>query len=149
MANIQITTDGTITGTQLIVDGKEVTKDEKVVGIYMSAAAPYKSQYTGDVYKGHVMAAYTSEDNGKVSRHEYGSTETNHESGIGPEMKSDDSVIRYIGAEIDKEIQDMVDKIVSYCSENKIACPNVEVLKSRTLESLKDKALDLGITLEG
>jgi len=149
MASIQITTDGTLTGTKLVVDGKEVTKDEKVVGISLYACAPYTSKYSTEPYKGSVSVSYATEDSGKISRHEYGTTEAGYDGGVGPQMKEEDSVIRYIGAAVDKSLQDLVDKIVSHCGEKNLVCPDKEALLSRSLESLTDKAMDLGITLEG
>ena len=141
MANIQISTDETLTGTSLIVDGKEVTKDEKVVGIFLQVCAPFTNKLSTEPCKGNVSVSYTTEDSGKITKHDYGV--------IGPEMKEEDSVIRYIGVGVDKSIQDLVDKIISYCAEKKIICPDKEALLSRSIVSLTDKALDLGIKLEG
>lgn len=150
MADINIKTDGTITGTVLMVDGKEVTKDENIVGIYLSACAPYKSQYSDTPYKGNVSVGYTAVDSdGKMSRHEYGTCDTEYKGAVGPEMKEEDSVIRYIGSPVDKALSELVDKITTHCSEKKIVCPAKETLYTRSLVSLTDKAIDLGIKLEG
>lgn len=149
MANIVITTDGTITGTVLSVDGKDVTKDEKVVSLEFYSRAPYKSKYSGDTING--MAAVSFEvvsDDGKIERKMYGTTDTAFSSGIGQTIKSSDSVIRYIGSAVDNEISDLVDKIVNHCKDTNIKCPDKEILLSRSYESLKDKAEDLGIKVD-
>lgn len=149
MAEITISTDGTITGTKLMVDGKDVTKKERVVGIEVYARAPYKSSYSGDTIKGMAAVSYeTVTDDGKVERKSYGTTETAFGSGIGQKIKNEDSVVRFIGAEVDKKVSDLVDSIVSHCEETKTKCPDRETLLSRSLDSLKDKAQDLGISVE-
>lgn len=149
MADIMISTDGTITGTKLSVDGKDVTKKERVVSIEVYARAPYKSSYSGETIKGMAAVSYeTVTDDGKVERKTYGTTETAFGSGIGQKIKSEDSVIRFVGAEVDREVSDLVDKIVGHCEETKAKCPDRETLLSRSLDSLKDKAEDLGINLE-
>lgn len=149
MADISITTDGTIKGTKLSVDGKDVTKKEKVVSISMYASAPYKSRYSGETIQGYAQVSYeTMADGGKVERKSYGTSDTQFMVGIGQKIKSNDSVIRFVGAETDAEVSDLVDRIVSHCEEAKIPCPTKDALLSRTVESLKDKAEDLGIKME-
>lgn len=149
MADIMISTDGTITGTKLSVDGKDITKKERVISIDVCARAPYKSSYSGETIKGMAAVSYeTVTDDGKVERKTYGTTETAFGSGIGQKIKSEDSVIRFVGAEVDREVSDLVDKIVGHCEETKAKCPDRETLLSRSFDSLKDKAEDLGIDLE-
>lgn len=154
MPNITITSDGTVKGTSLTLDGKEVTKKDKVIGIYLSAHAPYRSSYTGDLYKGGVSIEYaTLDDNGIVKREQYGTTDTNYENGIGKKIKSEDklqdNVIRFLGQDADVEVTNLVDSIVAHCEEKGIKCPDKDTLLNRQVESLKDKAIDLGIKLEG
>jgi hypothetical protein len=149
MPDIQITTDGTITSTKLIVDGKDITKKEKVVSISLFASAPYKSKYSGEVMQGYAACSYevVGED-GKMERKSYGTTDTPYSAGIGQKVQSEDSVIRFLGQDADKEVSDLVDKIISHCEGAKTKCASREVLLSRSLASLKDKAEDLGISLE-
>lgn len=148
MAELNITTDGTITGTKLVVDGKEVTKDEKVVSISMYSVAPYKSKYSGDAIQGYTSCSYeVANDNGTIERKSWGSSDTEFSAGIGTKVDSTDKVIRFIGHESDKEISDLVDKIIAHCETNKIKSADKEILLSRSVESLKDKAEDLGIVL--
>jgi hypothetical protein len=45
-------------------------------------------------------------------------------------------------------VSDLVDKIVNHCETAKVQCPTKETLLSRSIQSLKDKAEDLGIKLE-
>ncbi len=149
MADIQVQTDGTITGTKLIVDGNEVTKKEKVISISMYASAPYKSKYSGEVIQGYASCSYeVANDNGTIERKSYGTTETAFSAGIGTKVSSNDSIVRFIGHKTDKELTDLVDRIVSHCEKASVKCPDREVLLSRSIESLKDKATDLGISLE-
>jgi hypothetical protein len=149
MAQVDISTDGSINGTTLSVDGKDVTKKEKVISIQMYAAAPYRSSYSGDLMVGYATVSYEiAGDDGKIERKEYGTTNVNYTNGIGQKIKTSDAVVRFIGQESDREITDLVDKIVTHCAETKISCPTRDTLLSRTLESLKDKAKDLGIQLE-
>lgn len=150
MANLNIETDGTITGTKLSVDGKEVTKKEKVVSISMYASAPFKSKFSGEVIPGQAVVSYeiVGEDS-KIERKTYGTTETAFSAGIGQKIQSEDSVIRFIGVEIDKEVSDLVDRIINHCKEANIQCPTREILLSRSVASLKDKVEDLGLKSEG
>ena len=53
LAEITITTDATIAGTKLMVDGKDITKKEKVVSISLYTSAPFKSSYSGETIKGY------------------------------------------------------------------------------------------------
>ena len=149
MSDISIQTDGTITGTKLIVDGKDVTKKEKVISISMYASAPYKSKYSGEAIQGYASCSYeVANDNGTIERKSYGTTETAFSAGIGAKVASSDAIVRFIGHEADKELTDLVDRIVGHCETAKVQCPTREVLLSRSLGSLKDKALDLGIKIE-
>lgn len=149
MAEIMVSTDGTITGTKLMVDGKDVTKKEKVVSIEVYSRAPYKSSYSGETIRGMSAVSYeTVTEDGKVERKSYGTTDTKFSGGIGQKIKTEDNVVRFIGAEVDKQVSDIVDNIVNHCAETNITCPSREVLLSRSLDSLKDKAIDLGLELK-
>jgi hypothetical protein len=153
MAKITVETDGTIANTKLSVDGKEVTKKENVVGIYLTAGASYRSKYSGDLYKGHVSVEYvTVDDKGVAERKAYGTTDTNYTNGLGQKLKSqdqvEDSIVRFVGQDADNEVASIVDKIIAHCEEKGIVCPNKDTLLSRNLQSLQDKAADLEIKLE-
>lgn len=149
MSDIQITTDGTIQGTVLSVDGKNKTKAEKIVSISMWASAPYKSKFSGDNIPGQVSCSYeVADDKGVIERKSIGSADTSFLHGIGTKMENDDAVVRHIGQLADKEVVDLVDKIVAECEKTKTKCPAKDLLLSRSIESLKDKATDLGIKLE-
>ncbi len=150
MAEVIITTDGSIAGTILKVDGKEITKNNKVVSISMYASAPYRVSMTGDVYKGGSSVSYEiMGDNGVVERKSIGSDSTEYLKGIGQKIKQADQVTQYLGDSADVEITKLADAIVKHCSDNKLPCPEKEVLVTRTKESLTDKINDLGIKLEG
>jgi hypothetical protein len=149
MAEIIITTDGTLANTILKVDGKEVTKNSKVVSISMYASAPYKGSMSGDIYRGNSSVAYeTIDEKGVVERKSFGSDSTEYLKGIGQKIKQSDQITQYIGQGVDAEISKIIDKIVSHCETNKIPCADKETLMLRTKESLLDKATDLGIKLE-
>jgi len=149
MADINIVTDGTITGTKLKIDGEDVTKKEKVISISLYACAPYKSKYGGDTIQGYTSCSYEiANDNGTVERKSYGTNDTAFSAGIGTKISNSDAVVRFIGHETDKELTDLVDKIVNHCETTKISYPSREILLSRSIVSLRDKATDLGILLE-
>ena len=149
MAEITIKTNGTIEGTMLSVDGKEISKKEKIISIDFYASAPYKSQYSGETMGGHVAVSYdkTNED-GTIERKTLISGKDRATAGIGQKVKSSDQIIRYIDREADARITELVDKIISHAEENKIAVPDKQVLLNRTEASLIDKCTDLGITVD-
>ena len=149
MANITFTTDGTLKNTTLTVDGKNISKKDKVVNIDIYAAAPYKSSYSGEIYKGGVGITYTvMGDDGTFERKTYGSTDTDYVRGIGQKVKTEDQVVRFVGQDVDVEISNLVDKITSHCKEKGIPCPDKDTLMSRSKESLLDKVQDLEINIE-
>lgn len=150
MAEITITTDGTLNGTKLVVDGKEITKKDRVVNISFMASAPYKSQYSGEIYKGGVAVDYTTMDEkGTIQRQTLGTSDANYIRGIGEKIKQQDNVVRFVGHEVDADINGLVDKIVAHCAETKAYCPEKDKLLSRTKESLRDMASDLGVKIDG
>lgn len=150
MAEITITTDGTIENTKLIVDGKDLTKKTKVVSIDLYASAPFKGQYSGEIYNGGVSVSYSHvDDEGKIKRESYGKTETNYTNGVGQKtVKNEDSVISFVGKPISNEVSTLVDEILDHCESNNVKCPSRDILATRSKESLTDKAEDLGIHLE-
>lgn len=146
MKEIVITTDGTINNTKLTVDGKDITKKEKVTNISLYAHASFKGSYSGDTYKGSVGVSYaTINDEGMVEHRSYGESDTKYLAGIGQKITSEDQVSHYLGQELDDEVSNLVDKITAHCEENKIPCPPKAKLVCRQLQSLRDKAEDLGL----
>lgn len=149
MPSIVITTDGTVEGTKLTADGKDITKKEKVVSIDMFASAPYVSKYSGDKYPGSVGISYTvSGEDGTVSRKTLMTGDSNAPAGIGQKVKTEDQIIQFMGADVPASINNITDAIIEHCDENNLPCPKREVLLARSEASLRDKAEDLGIDLE-
>jgi len=149
MSEIVISTDGTLANTILKVDGKEITKNSKVVSISMYASAPYKGSMSGDVYRGNSSVAYeTIDDKGVVERKSFGSDSTDYIKGIGQKIKQSDQITQFIGQIVEADVTNMIDKIINHCVENNIPCADKETLMLRTKESLQDKISDLGIKLE-
>jgi len=153
MDNFEIQSDLSITGTKLIVDGKERTKDEKIVGVSFYASSPVKdSEYDS----GWVDLSVTTVDtNGNVvtesfRKSEYMSKKIPMGQTIQDYLTKQgiDSVVRYLGHEVDKEKESIVDKIITTSKEKNLLCPDKEVLFNRTIDSLKDKAIDIGIETE-
>jgi hypothetical protein len=149
MSEIIISTDGTIAGTTLKVDGKDITKNNKVVSINMYASAPFKGAVSGDIYRGSSSVSFeVVDEKGVIERKSYGSDSTDYLKGIGQKIKQNDQVTQYLGQAIESDVSSIIDSIIKYCTENKISCPERSVLESRTKQSLLDKAADLNIKLE-
>lgn len=149
MSEVIITTDGSIAGTILKVDGKDITKNNKVVSISMYASAPYKGSMSGEIYRGNSSVGYeVMDEKGVVSRISLGSDNTDYIKGIGQKIKQSDQVTQYLGNAVEAELTKIIDSIIKHCTDNKIDCPAREVLESRSKISLIDKATDLGINLE-
>ena len=149
MAQVIIETDGTIAGTVLKVDGKDITKNNKVVSIGMYASAPFKGSVTGEIYRGNSSVSYeTIDEKGVIERKSIGSDNTEYVKGIGQKIKQNDQVTQFLGNSVESETSKLIDSIIKHCEDNKIVCPTREILETRTKESLKDKVLDLNIKLE-
>lgn len=150
MPNISITTNGTTPGTVLTIDGKDITKDEKVVNIYLDVYSPYVSKYSGETISGGSSVSYrVINSDGVAETRQVTTDNTNYKTGIGQTIDTKDSVIRFLGQPTDDKISKIVDKIVSFCDDKKLTCPNKDILLGRTEISLMDKISDLGIKLEG
>jgi len=159
MPEIIIKTNGTSEGTSLSVDGADITGTCKCINISLFAMAPYTSSYDKTRMPGSVSCSYECcNGEGVIERKSVYSTEGSHDEGIGSSgeaMEESDSVgkpsraIRYLGQAVDVEISNLVDKIMTHCTEKKLGHPTKEVLLTRSMASLKDKAEDLGIKLEG
>jgi len=149
MSDIAITTNGTIESTKLTIDGKDVTKKEKVTDISFYAEASWKGKFSGETYPGCASASYsTIDEEGKTQSHRFGTTDTKYKQSVGQKMTTEDSVIRYLGTGADTEVKDLADKIITHCDHSHIPCPSIDELLVRSADSLKDKAGDLGIKLE-
>lgn len=149
MPEILIKTNGTVEGTILTVDGKEVSKKEKIIGIDFMAMAPYTSQYSGDSIAGYVSVNYDkANEDGTIERKALVSGKDNSSTGIGQKIKSTDQVIRYIDQEADAEITDLITRIIDHAKEANIKIPPKENLLNRSIQSLKDKCEDYGIKLD-
>lgn len=148
MPEITIKTNGSVEGTTLMLDGKEISKEDKIVSIEMMASAPFKSQYSGDTIPGRVMVYYDkANDDGTIERRALVSGNDASTTGLGQTIKNSDQVIRYIDHSADAKIVDLVDCIIDHCEETKTKCPDRETLLSRSITSLEDKARDLEIDI--
>lgn len=140
MKDVTIITDGTLEGTTLKVDGKDVTKDEYVVDISMHSSASFKSKYSDMNMGGYSNVTYTTVDGeGTMNQYSLGNTDMSYDKVIGEE----DSVIRHVGQEVDNEIKDLVDKIVEKANKGGIDIDRSKLMK-RSKTSLIDKLYDMG-----
>ena len=149
MADIVITTNGTVEGTKLTVDSKDITKKEKVISLSLYSGAPYKSSYDNETYPGHINVSYSvPNEDGTVERKSIYSEKDTSAAGIGAKIASSDQVVQFLGTEANVEVSTLVDKIIAHCSEKDIKCPDKESLLCRSLDSLNDKVADLGIEVK-
>jgi len=147
MPSIIIETDVTAQGTKISVDGKDITKAEKIVDVSFWASASYKSKISGETVPAYVSVRYSSvDDQGLMKTTNFGQGDP----ALGKigKVKSADEVTRFVGHTIDKDIETLSDQIIAKSQELKRHCPTKEVLTSRCIESLKDTAGDLGIILD-
>ncbi len=147
MSDIQIKTDGTIENTILTVDGEDITAGKNIVSINLSADAAWTSKYSGDKYPGSVHVRYRYEEDGTFKSISVGTSSDSDFSGKIGEMKNDDSISRFVGADVDSNIKNLVDKIIDHCENEKINIVDKNILYSRSFDSLTDKAHDLGIDI--
>jgi len=150
MENFEIKSNLEISGTKLIIDGKEVNKKDKVVGISFYASSPVKdSNYSSGWVD---LSVTVVDENDNVVTNTY--RKSTYESAKVPmgkvikdflEEKGIDEVVQFIGREVPKEKQELIDKIIAECKSKNINCPEANVLATRTLDSLRDKCNDLGI----
>lgn len=148
MASIVINTDGTVENTKLVLDGKDITDSEKVTAINLHCYAPFMSKYGNGLIDGDVFLSYeVVKDDGTFERKQIGKCDTDYKGGIGSKVENSDSVIRHIGHSVDQKIEDIVSKITAkYVADGKQA-PSRDSLINRSYDSLRDKAIDLGIEL--
>ncbi len=152
MENFEIQSDLTIPNTKLMLDGKDVSKKQNIVGISFYASSPVKdSEYDAGWVDLNVTVV---DENGTAETKSYRKSEyDSKKSPMGKPMKdfldnnSADQIVAYLGQQVVKEKQELVDKIIAHCTEKKVDCPSEDTLISRTMDSLTDKAKDLGIDL--
>ena len=144
-----IDTDLSIAGTSIKMDDENISEKSKVASITFFADAPNK-RYSDD---GYISVSITSiDDEGNLKRENYSKTkDAENITPIGIEDSvqfAESDVIRFLGDAIDAEKTTLVDSIIEKCIEDKVACPEKDILLNRTMASLKDKAIDLGISVE-
>lgn len=148
MADISIKTNGTIEGTSLIVDGKEISKKDKITRIDLYAMAPYVSEYSGETIAGQVAVSYDkANEDGTIERKALISGQDRSAAGIGQKIKNADQVVRYIDQEADSESLQLIDHIINHSKEKNLKVPTKEDLLNRSVQSLRDKCNDLGIQI--
>ena len=148
MKEFNISSDLSITNTKITMDGKDLTKKGNVVGISMYASSPSKddSDYAGYVD----LSITTVDDNGTVEEKSYRKSEyMSKKLPMGKVLKdfitTKDDVVRYIGSDVNTDIKKLADSIIEHCKEKELKCPDQDVLYNRTVQSLTDKATDLGL----
>jgi len=143
-----IDTDLSVEGTSISMDGEKLSDSRKIANLAFFAEAPNK-KYNDD---GYIAINVTSFDDEGVMKRESFSKRPEMAENIKPIGLQDgvefaeSDVIRFLGDEIEQEKKQLVDSIIKHCSEKEIACPNSEVLLNRSLDSIKDKATDLGLS---
>jgi len=153
MKDFTISSDLSITNTKLSIDGKEITKKEKVVGINFYASSPSKDDCECNGYVD--LSVTTVDDEGNVETKDYRKSEyMSKKLPMGQIIKDylekieSNDFVRYIGSDVDTEVKELADKIINHCKDKELNCPDSDVLYSRTKQSLTDKAVDLGITTD-
>jgi len=147
---ITIDTDLTVSGTTVTMDGEKLSDSRKVASLTFFADAPNK-RYEEDGYIAFNVTSF--DDEGTMKRESFTKRPDMVENikpiGIQDDIKfADADVIRYLGDEVDQEKKQLVDNIIKHCSDKEIACPTTDILLNRTLDSLNDKANDLGLSSE-
>lgn len=145
--DIVINTDLSVEGTMISVDGEKVGENSKIASITFYADAPNK-RYEDSGYVSVSVASF--DDEGNIKRVNYSQDKKIADRikpiGIEDDVKETD-MIRFLGDEVDQEKKRIADKIIAKSLEDKLACPEMDTLLNRSVESLTDKAIDLGITL--
>ena len=143
-----IDTDLTTEGTTVSIDGKSISDDRKVASISFFADAPNK-KYSDDGYMS--LSVMSFDDEGNIKQERYGHDKDINENikpiGISDNVTFEQSdVVRFLGDAIDAEKMKLVDSILKLSAEKKLVCPEKDALLNRSIESLRDKAADLGLT---
>ena len=139
---IYITTDGTVKGTKIKVNGEDMTEKYKVMScsLHANGGYTYKSQYSGDTYitPPSVEYAITYLDDGKIKNINTSTQSTRYEYSY---LNQKDSIIG-IGTQDDERVKekllDSFDKLRKINSN----IPKRILLEKRTVDSLSDKYID-------
>lgn len=144
MKDANITTNLSIEGTTITVDGKSLTDSGDVISIYFHASSPAKdSEYdTGYIY----LDVTTQDKNGNIETKSYKkkSPYDNKKIPLGKsatDIYNGTKVEDFIG-QVSKEKIDIIDKIVTKAEAKGIKI-NKDVLKTRSFDSLSDKLNDM------
>lgn len=143
-----IDTDLTTEGTTVSIDGKSISDERKVASISFFADAPNK-KYNDDGYMS--LSVMSFDEEGNIKQERYGHDKDINENikpiGISDNVTFEQSdVVRFLGDAIDAEKMKLVDSILKLSAEKKLVCPEKDTLLNRSIESLRDKAADLGLT---
>ena len=153
-----IETDLTNAGTKISCDGVDMCAEKRVTDISFSAYAAnkkynesgysYVSMTSFDEAGNRKREHYTKDDN--IAATDYMGIGMNTTDGVN--MAQSD-VISYLGSDVilDDDINKtlLIDSIIEHCTTNKILCIDKEQLMTRSIDSLQDKATDLGISSVG
>ena len=146
---IIVTSDGTVAGTTVKVDGKDYTKDYKVtsLSLYANGGYEYVSSYSGSKIVVGPRVSYSVDyiDGDKQKSITLGNV--SKDMTYGSISKTSDS-LSFIGIE-DKDtfknkLVDALDKL----REKVSTIPTKDILEKRTVDSLNDKYVDLINELE-
>ena len=143
---LKIESDLSTKGTKLYIDDVEVTSDKFITNFRMYCSAPYK-EYDASGY----VSVYYDEilDDGTTSSVNFssntGDAKEKYESIGNSDTVTKDSFYCGLGRELIDEKVTLVDSIISFCDKNNINTVDKDVLMSRSFESLKDRASDLGV----
>lgn len=144
-----IDTDLSIGNTFVSIDGVKLSDNCKVASMSFMADAP-NTKYNDDGYVSFTVTSFDAE--GNVKRENYSKrpelTENIKPIGINDELKLED-FISFVGEDTSSNDKvKLVDAIVAFCKTNNIPVADSEQLLSRSIDSLKDKASDLGLSSE-
>ena len=147
-----IETDLTNAGTKISCDGTDMCAEKKVTDISFNAyAANTKYNESGYSY-----VSINSFDEAWNRKREHYTNEGPASDTYKPIGMSDEVIltlsdmIGFLGNEIvldnDAKKVILVDSIIEHCTIKKILCTDKEQLMTRSIDSLQDKATDLGIS---
>lgn len=145
---IIITSDGTAKGTNVKVNGMDMTKDYKVTSIYFSAHGgyTYKSQYSGDTYVNPPSVSYDVSYLDGDKRKSMGVSTPSHNTEYGSLAQKDS--IGNIGIDNDERIKTRILDELDKLRDKNDTIPKRILLEKRTLASLTDKYVDVVKELE-
>jgi len=150
-----IETDLTNAGTKITCDGVDMCATKKVTDISFSAYAA-NTKYNDEGYSYVSVTSFDEAGNRKREHYtnEGAQADTYKPIGISDEVTlSLSDMISFLGTSVildnnDKK-SELVDSIIAHCKANNIICVDKETLMTRSIDSLNDKATDLGISSVG